>query len=112
VELPAYFWFSETLAKIAKYANASHARVRVERVNGQVEVEVSDDGVGGADPTRGTGLQGLRDRVCGVDGTFEVESEPGAGTVVRAEIPCGQPSPPTRGCCARGSAGCWGGGGA
>jgi signal transduction histidine kinase len=89
VELAAYFVVSEALANIAKYAKATHASVRVERVNGHVEVEVTDDGVGGADPTRGTGLQGLRDRVCGVDGTFAVDSAPGVGTTVRAEIPCG-----------------------
>jgi signal transduction histidine kinase len=89
VELVAYYVVSEALANVAKYARASHASVRVERVNGRVEVEVSDDGVGGADPGRGTGLQGLDDRVCGVDGQFEVESAPGEGTTVRALIPCG-----------------------
>ncbi len=89
VELVAYYVVSEALANVAKYARATHASVRVERVNGRVEVEVSDDGVGGADPERGTGLQGLDDRVCGVDGQFEVESVPGVGTTVRARIPCG-----------------------
>jgi signal transduction histidine kinase len=88
VELVAYYVVSEALANIAKYAKATHASVRVQRVNGHVEVVVKDDGVGGADPTRGTGLQGLRDRVCGVDGTFVVDSAPGAGTTVRADIPC------------------------
>jgi signal transduction histidine kinase len=88
VELAAYYVVSEALANVAKYAEATHASVRVERVNGRVEVEVSDDGIGGADPTRGTGLQGLDDRVFGVDGQFEVESPPGVGTTVRAKIPC------------------------
>jgi signal transduction histidine kinase len=52
-------------------------------------VEVSDDGVGGADPTRGSGLRGLADRVEALDGVLHVESAPGAGTKIRAEIPCG-----------------------
>ena len=60
----------------------------VSRRNGQVEVEVSDDGVGGADPEAGSGLRGLADRVAALDGRLEVISPPGAGTVVRAVIPC------------------------
>ena len=58
-------------------------------MNGQVVVEVADDGVGGADPGRGTGLRGLDDRICALNGRLEIESAPGSGTTVRAKIPCG-----------------------
>jgi signal transduction histidine kinase len=61
--------------------------VRVDASNGNAIVEVSDDGVGGADPLRGSGLRGLADRVEALDGRLEVESEPGRGTQVRAVIP-------------------------
>ncbi len=89
VESAAYFVVAEALTNVAKYANASQARVAVERVNGQVVVEVADDGVGGADPGRGTGLRGLDDRICALNGWLEIESAPGSGTTVRAKIPCG-----------------------
>ena len=56
--------------------------------NGSVTVEVSDDGDGGAEPTRGTGLRGLADRVAALDGRLEVESSVGHGTTIRARIPC------------------------
>ena len=61
----------------------------VDRVNGNVVVEVSDDGVGGADPGRGTGLRGLDDRICALNGRLEIESAGRRGTTVRARIPCG-----------------------
>lgn len=88
VEAAAYFVVSESLANVAKYARASEAQVRVSRRNGHALVEVADDGVGGTDPSAGTGLRGLADRVAALDGRLEVESLPGRGTVVRAEIPC------------------------
>jgi signal transduction histidine kinase len=88
VESTAYFVVAEALTNVAKYARATHARVQVSRVNGRVTVEVADDGVGGADPTAGSGLSGLLDRVSSLGGELEVESEPGLGTRVRAEIPC------------------------
>jgi signal transduction histidine kinase len=69
-------------------AHARHATVRVERVDGQLLVEVSDDGVGGADlRTPGHGLAGLADRVAALEGTFDVQSESSRGTTLRAEIP-------------------------
>jgi signal transduction histidine kinase len=89
VESAAYFVVAEALTNIARYAEASRAEVSVERVNGRVEVEVRDDGVGGADPGAGSGLRGLADRVAALDGRLDVESGPGEGTVVRAVIPCG-----------------------
>ena len=89
VELAAYFVVAEALTNVAKYAQATHATVQVERHNGRVVVEVSDDGVGGADPGRGTGLRGLADRLAVIEGRLEVESEQGHGTTVIARIPCG-----------------------
>ncbi len=88
VELAAYFVVAEALTNVAKYAEASHATVQVERENGRVVVEVSDDGVGGADPGRGTGLRGLADRLAVLEGRLQVESEKGHGTTVTARIPC------------------------
>ena len=61
--------------------------MRVARANGRAVVEVADDGVGGADPMLGSGLRGLADRVEALDGRLEVESVPGKGTTIRAEIP-------------------------
>jgi PAS domain S-box-containing protein len=88
IEAAAYYVVSESLANIAKYANASSARVSISRRNGAAIVEVADDGIGGADPARGSGLRGLVDRVEALAGRLEVESEPGRGTQIRAEIPC------------------------
>jgi signal transduction histidine kinase len=87
VEAAAYYVVSEALANVAKYANASCVRVSVTQRNGAARVEVADDGVGGADPVHGSGLRGLADRIAALDGTLEVESPPGGGTTIRAEIP-------------------------
>ncbi len=88
VEAAAYYVISEALANVAKYAEASAVEIWVTRQNGRAVVEVADDGVGGADPTRGSGLSGLVDRVEALDGVLKVDSKPGAGTRIRAEIPC------------------------
>jgi PAS domain S-box-containing protein len=87
LEATAYFIVSEALTNVAKHAHASRATVAISRMNGSVEVEVSDDGVGGAD-ARGNGLRGLRDRVEALDGSLDVDTGSGAGTRVRAVIPC------------------------
>jgi signal transduction histidine kinase len=87
VEATAYFVVSEALANVVKHAAAGSARVRASRLDGRVVVEVEDDGAGGADPESGSGLRGLRDRVETLDGRLDVESEPGHGTLVRAELP-------------------------
>jgi signal transduction histidine kinase len=87
VEAAAYFVVAEALTNVVKYANASQARVCVSRSNGHAVVEVADDGVGGADPDRGSGLRGLADRISALDGTLELRSPEGAGTLLRAEIP-------------------------
>ncbi|HKG66304.1 MAG TPA: histidine kinase [Solirubrobacteraceae bacterium] len=89
VELAAYFVACEALANVAKYAHASTASVRISRRSGVALVEIADDGVGGAHESAGSGLQGLADRVAALDGTLRILSPPGAGTVVRAELPCG-----------------------
>jgi signal transduction histidine kinase len=88
VESAAYFVVAEALTNVAKYAKASHASVNVTREDGVVCVEVTDDGVGGADPMSGSGLRGLLDRVSALGGELEVDSRPGQGTTVRAVIPC------------------------
>jgi PAS domain S-box-containing protein len=87
VEAAAYYVVSEALANVTKYAQASSVRVKVARSNGYALVEVADDGVGGADPSRGSGLSGLADRIASLSGRLAVDSPPGAGTRVRAEIP-------------------------
>ena len=89
VELAAYFVVAEALTNVAKYANATHAKVEVARQNGRLLVEVEDDGVGGANPDNGTGLRGLADRIAVLEGRLEIDSEQGKGTTVRAQIPCG-----------------------
>jgi PAS domain S-box-containing protein len=93
VEAASYYVVAESLTNIAKYAGASVARVQVTHENGRVVVEVADDGTGGADPERGSGLRGLADRVSALDGVLVVESPVGRGTTIRAVIPVGDPSP-------------------
>jgi PAS domain S-box-containing protein len=87
VEAAAYYVVSEALANVAKYAHASAVTVTVARENGFAVVEVADDGVGGAEPQHGSGLRGLADRIEALDGTLIVDSRPGEGTKIHAEIP-------------------------
>ena len=87
IEAAAYFVVAEALTNVVKYAHASQATVSVERRNGHAIVEVADDGIGGADPDRGSGLRGLVDRVSALDGSMRLDSPAGAGTRLRAEIP-------------------------
>jgi signal transduction histidine kinase len=88
VEVAAFYVVSESLANIGKHASATSAIVDVARANDQVVVEVTDDGIGGADTERGSGLRGLADRVEALDGRLRVWSPKGGGTRLRAEIPC------------------------
>src|SRR4051812_25906524 len=90
VESAAYFVVSEALANVAKYAQATEATVAVRRRNGRLTVDVSDDGVGGADAARGSGLRGLADRLGALEGTLWLESPAGRGTRLHAEIPVAQ----------------------
>jgi signal transduction histidine kinase len=89
VEAAAYYVAAEALANVAKYAQASRAEVHVfeDEEEGEIVIKVSDDGIGGADPSRGTGLRGLEDRVESLDGTLAIDSPPDGGTRLRASIP-------------------------
>jgi len=87
VEAAAYFVTAEALTNVAKYAQASEAFVHLSVERDCLRVHVCDDGVGGADPSTGSGLRGLRDRVDALDGYLELDSPPGGGTSVTVEIP-------------------------
>ena len=88
IEAVAYFVVSEGLSNIVKHAQASEAAVFVQRSGDRLHVIVTDDGVGGADPARGTGLAGLARRAASVDGTFEIDSPPGGPTLLTVDLPC------------------------
>jgi signal transduction histidine kinase len=90
LEAAAYYVVAEAITNVAKYAHASHATVSIGRANGAATVIVADDGVGGADPARGSGLRGLAARVEALNGRLDVNSPPGGGTRVEAEIPLQQ----------------------
>jgi PAS domain S-box-containing protein len=87
VEAAAFYVASEALANVAKYAHANAVTVTVKRGGGRVAIAISDDGIGGADSGRGSGLRGLVDRVEALGGRLDVTSVPGRGTSVRAELP-------------------------
>jgi signal transduction histidine kinase len=88
IEVAAYYVVSESLVNVAKHAQATTAKVDVVRTNGHLFVEILDDGIGGADTERGSGLRGLADRVEALNGRLQVWTPRGGGTRVRAEIPC------------------------
>jgi signal transduction histidine kinase len=88
LEATAYFAVAEALGNALKHSAASSVRVVVRRPGDLLVVEVSDDGRGGADPARGTGLTGLADRVAVMDGRLLLSSPPGGPTRVRVELPC------------------------
>jgi signal transduction histidine kinase len=89
VESAVYFVTAEALTNVAKYAGAMSASVALSTEHGRLRLIVRDDGAGGADPSSGSGLRGLRDRVEALDGDFHVDSPPGLGTTLIAEIPVG-----------------------
>jgi signal transduction histidine kinase len=98
VETTAYFIVAESLTNAVKHAQAQGVSLSVDLVGDTLVVEIRDDGVGGADPTRGSGLTGLLDRVDAAEGALTINSPPGEGTTVRAELPVGirgdrQPTP-------------------
>ena len=82
-----YFVVSEALTNALKHADAHRAQVAAHVDDGTLLVEIRDDGVGGADPSTGSGLRGLRDRVDALDGRLDVASPPGGGTAVTVEFP-------------------------
>jgi signal transduction histidine kinase len=88
VELAVYFVACEALANVGKYSEATAASLRLSRTATGVAIEIADDGIGGADAARGSGLHGLADRVEALDGRLLVTSPRGAGTVITAELPC------------------------
>jgi signal transduction histidine kinase len=87
IEMTAYYVASEALTNAAKHAGASKVRITVALVDHRIVLTIRDDGVGGADPSRGSGLIGLDDRVAALGGALAVQSEPGAGTTLIAQIP-------------------------
>jgi len=89
VEAAIYYVVSEALANVAKYAQASRVTVEVACTDGRAVAAIADDGIGGADPDRGSGLRGLSDRVAALDGRLHVDSAPSRGTRIHVDIPCG-----------------------
>jgi signal transduction histidine kinase len=89
VEGTAYFVVVEALANMAKHSQASGAKVTIRRNGNWLAVMIEDNGKGGADPSRGSGLIGLRDRILALEGRMTVDSPSGWGTRIRVEIPCG-----------------------
>jgi signal transduction histidine kinase len=88
VESVGYFVVSEALTNAVKHAHAHELGLRIERTNGQLAIEIKDDGIGGAGAGRGSGLMGMLERVEAVDGRLSVQSPPGGGTRILAEVPC------------------------
>jgi PAS domain S-box-containing protein len=88
VEITAYFVVAEALTNVARYAEACSVTVSARQVDDMLVVEVRDDGCGGADASRGSGLRGLDDRVSALGGRLVVDSPAGEGTGLRAELPC------------------------
>jgi signal transduction histidine kinase len=95
VESAAYFAVSEALANAIRHANARRVSIHITYDGGMLRAQVSDDGDGGADPDRGSGLRGIRRRLGTFDGTVALQSPPGGPTVVTMEIPCALSSPRT-----------------
>jgi signal transduction histidine kinase len=92
LEATVYYVAAESITNAVKHAEASTVTVRGGRRNGAIELEISDDGVGGADPGRGTGLIGLKDRVDTLGGTISFTSPPGDGTTIRVRLPASTPA--------------------
>jgi signal transduction histidine kinase len=95
VESAAYFTVAEALANVVRHSGARAARVTIQHAGDLLTMAVEDDGVGGADPARGTGLRGIERRLAAFDGTMTLSSPPGGPTVVSMELPCVLSSPKT-----------------
>ena len=98
VESAAYFAVSELLANVSKHAQPGQAWVDLRHESGMLHVTVGDDGAGGADPAKGTGLAGVERRLAAFDGVLAISSPPGGPTIVTMEIPCALSSPKTSSC--------------
>jgi signal transduction histidine kinase len=95
VESAVYFAIAEALANMSRHSHAGAAWVTIQHTDGVLSIEVGDDGVGGADASRGTGLRGIRRRLDAFDATMRVSSPPGGPTVMIMELPCALSSPRT-----------------
>jgi GAF domain-containing protein len=91
VEAAAYYTVSEALTNAARHASATRVSVAVQMTDGTLQLSIRDDGVGGADPSRGSGLTGLKDRIEALGGQIHIDSAPGSGTHIEVEIPISQP---------------------
>jgi signal transduction histidine kinase len=89
IESAIYFMVAEALTNAVRYATARGVTVSVSHQNGMVQAVVHDDGVGGANPARGSGLSGLHDRISALDGRLEIASLGDEGTTLKASLPCG-----------------------
>ena len=98
VESAAYFAVSELLANVSKHADAGQAWIDLRHEGGMLRAAVADNGIGGADPAKGTGLAGIERRLAAFDGVLAVSSPPGGPTVANLEIPCALSSPKTFSC--------------
>jgi signal transduction histidine kinase len=98
VESAAYFAVSELLANVSKHADARQTWIDIRHTDGMLRIGVTDNGHGGADPARGTGLRGIERRLAAFDGVLAVSSPPGGPTAVTMEIPCALSSPKTSSC--------------
>ena len=98
VESAAYFAVSELLANVSKHAEARQTWIDIRHTDGMLRIGVTDNGHGGADPARGSGLRGIERRLAPFDGVLAVSSPPGGPTAITMEIPCASSSPKTSSC--------------
>ena len=98
VAAAAYFAVAEVLANAAKHSGARSVHITAQHASGRLRIEVSDDGTGGADPARGTGLRGVERRLGTFDGVLVISSPLGGPTIVVIEVPCASSSPKTSSC--------------
>ena len=92
-ESACYFAVAEALANAGRHAGARHVHIRMQHARGVLRIEVTDDGAGGADPLKGSGLRGLERRLGTFDGILAVSSPPGGPTIIVIEVPCALSSP-------------------
>jgi signal transduction histidine kinase len=95
VESACYFAVAEALANAVRHSGARRVHIRMQHEDGILRVQVADDGAGGADPARGTGLRGVEQRLAAFDGILAVSSPPGGPTMIAMEVPCALSSPKT-----------------